>query len=88
MGKIIIILGSYLFIAFLAYSLLYYLCARSYSEDEYAKRMYKFKEYMDDNHSEIIMMSIIWIFTLMAFILYSLTFIIRKSIEKYFNIED
>ena len=88
MGKIIIILGSYLFIAFLTYSLLYYLCARSYSKDEYAKRMYKFEEYRDNNHLEIIMMSIIWIFTLLAFILYSLTFIIRKSIEKYFNIED
>lgn len=88
MGKIIIILGSYLFIAFLAYSLLYYLCARSYSKDEYTKRRYKFKEYMDNNYPEIIMMSIIWIFTLLAFILYSLTFIVRKSIEKHFNIED
>jgi hypothetical protein len=88
MGNFIIILGSYLFIAFLAYSLLYYLCARSYSKDEYAKRMYKFEEYRDDHHSEIIMMSIIWIFTLLAFILYSLTAIIRKSIEKHFNIED
>lgn len=58
------------------------------NEDKYAKRMYKFKEYMDNHHSDIIMMSIIWIFTLLAFILYSLTFIIRKSIEKYFNIED
>jgi len=86
--EVIIILVCYLFMALLAYSLLYYLCARSYSEDEYAKRMYKFKEYVDNNHSEIIMMSIIWIFTLIAFILYSLTFIIRKSIEKYFNIED
>lgn len=88
MDEIVIILSSYLFIAFLAYSLLYYLCARNYSKDEYAKRMYKFKEYSDNNHSEIIMLSIIWIFTLLAFILYYLTFIIRKSIEKHFNIED
>lgn len=88
MGKIIIILGSYLFIAFLTYSLLYYLCARSYSKDEYAKRKFKFKEYRYNDHSAMIMMSIVWIFTLLAFILYSLTFIIRKSIEKYFNIED
>lgn len=88
MDEIVITLGSYLFIAFLAYSLLYYLCARNYSKDEYAKRMYKFKEYMDNNHSEIITMSIIWIFTLLAFILYSLTFRVRKSIEKHFNIED
>lgn len=83
-----IILVCYLFMALLAYSLLYYLCARNYSKDEYAKRKYKFEEYMDDNHSEIIMMSIVWIFTLLVFILYSLTFIIRKSIKKYFNIED
>lgn len=88
MDEIVITLGSYLFIAFLVYSLLYYLCARNYSKDEYAKRMYKFKEYMDNKHSEIIMMSIIWIFTLLAFILNSLTSIIRKSIEKHFNIED
>lgn len=88
MEKIIIILGSYLFIAFLAYSLLYYLCARSYSKDEYAKRMYKFEEYRDNNNPDMIMLSIIWIFTLLAFILYSLTIIIRKSIEKHFNIED
>ena len=88
MGKIIIILGSYLFIAFLAYSLLYYLCAKSYSKDEYAKRRYKFEEYRDNHHLEMIMMSIIWIFTLLAFILYYLTFIIRKSIEKHFNIKD
>lgn len=72
----------------LVYSLLYYLYARSYSKDEYAKRKYKFKEYMDDHHTEIIMFSAIWIFTLLAFIVYSLTFIIRKIIEKYFNIED
>lgn len=84
----IIIFGGYLLIAFITYSLLYYLCARSYSKDEYAKRMYKFEEYMDDKHSEMIMMSIIWIFTLLVFILYSLTFIVRKSIEKHFNIED
>lgn len=83
----IIIFGGYLLIAFITYSLLYYLCARSYSKDEYAKRMYKFEEYMDDKHSEMIIMSIIWIFTLLAFILYSLTFIVR-SIEKHFNIED
>lgn len=88
MDETVIILGSYLFIAFLAYSLLYYLCARNYSKDEYAKRMYKFEEYRDNKHSEMIMMSIIWIFTLLAFILYSLTFIVRKSIEKHFNIED
>lgn len=84
----IIIFGGYLLIAFITYSLLYYLCARSYSKDEYAKRMYKFEEYKDNHHSDIIMMSIIWIFTLLAFILYSLTFIVRKSIEKHFNIED
>jgi hypothetical protein len=83
-----IILVCYFFMALLAYSLLYYLCARSYSKDEYAKRKYKFEEYMDDHHLEIIMFSVIWIFTLTAFILYSLTFIIRKSIKKYFNIED
>lgn len=83
-----ILLVCYFFMALLAYSLLYYLCARSYSKDEYAKRKYKFKEYMDDHHLEIIMFSVIWIFTLLAFIVYSLTFIIRKSIEKYFNIED
>lgn len=88
MGKSIIILGSYLFIAFLTYSLLYYLCARSYSKDEYAKRRYKFEEYRDNYTLDMIMMSIIWIFTLLAFILYYLTFIIRKSIEKHFNIED
>ena len=88
MGRIIIILGSYLFIAFLTYSLLYYLCARNYSKDEYAKRKFKFEEYRDNDHSAMIMMSIIWIFTLLAFILYYLTFIIRKSIEKHFNIED
>jgi uncharacterized membrane protein len=84
----IIIFGGYLLIAFITYSLLYYLCARSYSKDEYAKRMYKFEEYKDNHHSDIIMMSIIWISTLLAFILYSLTFIVRKSIEKHFNIED
>lgn len=83
-----ILVVCYFFMALLAYSLLYYLCARSYSKDEYAKRKYKFKEYMDDHHLEIIMFSVIWIFTLLAFIVYSLTFIIRKSIEKYFNIED
>lgn len=74
--------------ALLAYSLLYYLSAKRYSKDEYAKRKYKFEEYMDDHHTEIIMFSTIWIFTLLAFIVYSLTFIIRKSIKKYFNIED
>lgn len=84
----IIIFGGYLLIAFITYSLLYYLCARNYSKDEYAKRRYKFEEYKDNHHSEMIMMSIIWIFTLLAFILYSLTFIVRKSIEKHFNIED
>ena len=84
----IIIFGGYWLIAFITYSLLYYLCARNYSKDEYAKRRYKFEEYRDNNHSEMIMMSIIWIFTLLAFILYSLTFIVRKSIEKHFNIED
>ena len=84
----IIIFGGYWLIAFITYLLLYYLCARNYSKDEYAKRRYKFEEYRDNNHSEIIMMSIIWIFTLLAFILYSLTFIVRKSIEKHFNIED
>jgi lysylphosphatidylglycerol synthetase-like protein (DUF2156 family) len=88
MDKSVIILGSYLFIAFLAYSLLYYLCAKNYSKDEYAKRMYKFDEYLEEKHHDMIMMSIIWIFTLLAFILYSLTAIIRKSIEKHFNIED
>lgn len=85
---VMIILVCYFFMVLLAYSLLYYLCARSYSKDEYAKRKYKFEEYMDDHHSTIIMFSVIWIFTLTAFILYSLTFIIRKSIKKYFNIED
>lgn len=84
----IIIFGGYWLIAFITYLLLYYLCARNYSKDEYAKRRYKFEEYRDNNHSEMIMMSIIWIFALLAFILYSLTFIIRKSIEKHFNIED
>lgn len=84
----IIILGSYIFIAFLTYLILYYLCARSYSKDAYAKRMYKFEEYRDNKHSEMIIISIIWAFTLLAFILYYLTFIIRKSIEKHFNIED
>lgn len=88
MGKSIIILGGYLFIAFLTYLLLYYLCARNYSKDEYAKRMYKFEEYRDDYNSDMIIMSVSWIFTLLAFILYYLTFIIRKSIEKHFNIED
>ena len=84
----IIIFGGYWLIAFITYLSLYWLCAKKYSKDFYAKRMYKFKEYRDIYHSEMIMMSIIWIFTLLAFILYSLTFIIRKSIEKYFNIED
>ena len=84
----IIIFGGYWLIAFITYLLLYYLCARNYSKDEYAKRRYKFEEYRDNNHSGMIMMSIIWIFALLAFILYSLTFIIRKSIEKHFNIED
>jgi hypothetical protein len=84
----IIILGGYWLIAFITYSSLYYLCARSYSKDEYAKRMYKFEEYRDNKHSEMVMLSIIWIFTLLAFILYYLTSIIRRSIEKHFNIED
>ena len=84
----IIIFGGYWLIAFITYSSLYWLCAKRYSKDEYAKRRYKFEEYRDNNHSEMIMMSIIWIFTLLAFILYSLTFIVRKSIEKHFNIED
>lgn len=84
----IIIFGGYWLIAFITYLSLYWLCARSYSKDEYTKRRYKFEEYMDNKHPEIIMMSIIWIFTLLAFILYSLTFIVRKSIEKHFNIED
>lgn len=84
----IIIFGGYWLIAFITYSLLYYLCARSYSKNEYAKRRYKFEEYKDDHHSNMITMSIIWIFTLLAFILYHLTCIVRKSIEKHFNIED
>ena len=84
----IIIFGGYLLIAFITYLSLYWLCAKRYSEDLYAKRRYKFEEYRDNNHSEMIMMSIIWIFTLLAFILYSLTCIVRKSIEKHFNIKD
>lgn len=59
MDKVVIILGGYLFISFLVYLLLYYLCARNYSKDEYVKRMYKFEEYRDDNHSKMITMSII-----------------------------
>lgn len=84
----IIIFGGYWLIAFITYLSLYYLCARSYSKDEYAKRMYKFEEYRDNKHSGMVMLSIIWIFTLLAFILYYLTSIIRRSIEKHFNIED
>lgn len=84
----IIIFGGYLLIAFITYLSLYWLCAKRYSEDSYAKRMYKFDEYLEEKHHDIIMMSIIWIFTLLAFILYSLTFIVRKSIEKHFNIKD
>lgn len=87
MGVMIIVV-FYFLLALLAYSLLYYLCARRYSKDEYVKRKYKFEEYMDEHHMMIIMFSVIWIFTLLAFIVYSLTFIIRKGIEKYFNIED
>lgn len=84
----IIIFGGYWLIAVITYLSLYWLCARSYSKDEYAKRMYKFKEYLENKHHDMIMMSIVWIITLLAFILYYLTFIIRKSIEKHFNIKD
>ena len=84
----IIIFGGYWLIAVITYLLLYWLCAKRYSKDCYAKRMYKFDEYLEEKHHDMIMMSIIWIFTLLAFILYSLTSVIRKSIEKHFNIEE
>ena len=84
----IIIFGGYLFIAFLTYSLLYYLCARSYSKDEYAKRRYKFDEYLEEKHHDMIMMSITWVVTLLACIFYGMFYVIRKRIEKHFNIED
>lgn len=84
----IIIFGGYWLIAVITYLSLYWLCAKRYSKDLYAKRMYKFDEYLEEKHHDMIMMSITWIFTLLAFILYYLTFIIRKSIEKHFNIKD
>lgn len=86
MGTFIII-GGYLFIAFFAYFVFYWLCAKEYSKREYVKRMYKFEEYLD-KHSEIVMLSICWIFTLLVFIFRSLTYVIRKYIEKHFNIQD
>lgn len=84
----IIIFGGYLIIAFITYLSLYWLCAKRYSKDFYAKRMHKFDEYLEEKHHDMIMMSITWVVTLLAFILYYLTFIIRKSIEKHFNIKD
>jgi lysylphosphatidylglycerol synthetase-like protein (DUF2156 family) len=84
----IIMFGGYCIIAFITYLSLYWLCAKRYSKDFYAKRMYKFDEYLEEKHHDMIMMSITWIFTLLAFILYYLTLIIRKSIEKHFNIKD
>ena len=84
----IIIFGGYWIIAFITYLSLYWLCAKRYSKDLYAKRMYKFDEYLEEKHHDMIMMSITWVVTLLASILYYLTFIIRKSIEKHFNIKD
>ena len=74
--------------SFEADDIMYWLCAKRYSKDLYAKRSYKFDEYLEKKHHDMIMMSITWVVTLLAFILYYLTFIIRKSIEKHFNIKD
>lgn len=84
----IIIFGGYLLIAFITYLSLYWLCARSYSKDEYAKRKYKFDGYLEEKHYDMIMMSITWVFTLLAFIFYGMFYVIRKRIEKHFNIEE
>lgn len=84
----IIIFGGYLLIAFITYLSLYWLCAKRYSKDFYAKRMYKFDEYLERKHLDIIMSSIIWVVTLLAFIFYGMFYVIRKRIKKHFNIED
>lgn len=84
----IVIFGGYWLIAVITYLLLYWLCARIYSKDEYAKRMYKFDEYLEEKHHDMIMMSITWVFTLLAFIFYGMFYVIRKCIEKHFNIEE
>ena len=84
----IIIFGGYWLIAFITYLSLYWLCAKRYSKDLYAKRMYKFDEYLEEKHYDIIMMSIIWVVTLLAFIFYGVFYVIRKRIEKHFNIKD
>lgn len=84
----IIILGGYLLIAFITYLSLYWSCAKRYSKDSYAKRMYKFDEYLEEKHGDMIIMSIIWVVALLAFIFYGMFYVIRKRIEKHFNIED
>ena len=84
----IIIFGGYLLIASITYISLYWLCAKRYSKDSYAKRMYKFDEYLEKMHHDIIMMSIVWVVTLLVFVFYKIFYVIRKRIEKHFNIED
>ena len=84
----IIIFGGYWLIAVITYLSLYWLCAKRYSKDWYAKRMYKFDEYLEEKHHDMIMMSITWVVTLLAFIFYGMFYVIRKRIEKHFNIED
>lgn len=50
--------------------------------------MYKFDEYLEEKHGDMIIMSIIWVVALLAFIFYGMFYVIRKRIEKHFNIED
>ena len=84
----ILILGGYWLIASITYVLLYWLCAKSYSQDMYAKQRYKFSEYLEGEHTDIVIMSIVWVITLLALIFYIIFRVIRKRIEKHFNIED